>query len=218
MKMTIKNNMKILFDFRLYQFACNRGIGRYIESLVKYIIKNDVNNDIDITLFLDKDKKIPEFSTNKDLKYIFSQDLNTIEIGEKFDFWFFDDFLCVNYVKMDSFFDDKFPEKLRNKCKKIVGIMHDLIPLVFAKYYVPNFENSLYFYNFFNLKVVDFLFCNSEYTKQDLIKFLPEFKGKSLNIYGGADLDKFNNSKEYDFKERLNNIICVSSADYRKNS
>lgn len=209
--------MKILFDFRVYQIGYDRGMGRYIYNLVKAIIKNDVNNDIDITFFLDEDKKIPEFNTNKDLKYIFSQDLDKVEIKEKFDFWFFDDFLYPCYIQIKSFFDDKFPEKIRQNCKRIVGIMHDFIPLVFAKDYLPNFENSLYFYNFFNIKVVDFLFCNSKYTKQDLIKFLPEFKDKSLNIYGGADLNKFNNNKEYNFKERLNNIICVPGADYRKN-
>ena len=207
--------MKILFDFRIYQIDPYRGIGRYIYNLVDHIIKNDKNNELDINIFLKKDVgNFPDFDKKYNTKYYFHEDLNTYKFKEKFDFWFFDDFLCYHYMQsIDTFFDDKYPEVLRNNCKKIVGIMHDIIPLVFSKNYLPNFLHSFYYINFRNIEVVDYLFTNSNFTKNEFISVLPNFKNKITNINAGVNSEKFKNIHN----KKENHIIFIAGCDYRKN-
>lgn len=216
--------MRILFDFRIYQFAYNRGIGRYIYDLVNHMIKNDINNNLDISIFLRKDVgNFPKFDEKYNLKYYFYEDLKKYNFEKSFDFWFFDDFLCTQKLTdINNFFDILFPKKLRDNSKKIVGITHDLIPLVFAKNYLSEdiIIKKLYLIQLETLKIVDYFFANSDFTKNEYIKYLKIDKNKIMNIYGSSDLEKFkgiNSNQEYSYTNRNNNIICIPASDERKN-
>lgn len=217
--------MRILFDFRVYQFAYNRGIGRYIYDLVNYMIKNDINNNLDISIFLRKDVgNFPKFDEKYNIKYYFYEDLNKYSLTEKFDFWFFDDFMCYQKLTdINKFFDILFPKKLKDNSKKIVGILYDLIPLVFSKDYLLQKDKtftSKYLIHLETLKIIDYFFAISKFTKDEYIKYLKIDENKIINIYGSSDLEKFksiNSNQEYSYKNRTNNIICIPASDKRKN-
>lgn len=225
MKKIIGNNVvRILFDFRIYQYAYNRGIGRYIYDLVRYILKNDKNNELETSIFLKREiQNFPEFDEKYNIKFYFYEDLDKYNFKEKFDFWFFDDFMVAQKMgDVNCFFDNLFPEKLRNNSKKIVGIAYDLIPVVFSKeYFLNKIFKTKYILLLETLKVVDHLFAISDFTKNEYIKHLKIDEYKITNIYGSSDLEKFrskNSNKEYFSKDRTNNIICVPANDKRKNA
>ena len=61
--------MKILFDFRIYEYSLSRGIGRYIYCLVDHILKEFPEIEISI-LKVNRDER-PIFNYNNDkIKYL----------------------------------------------------------------------------------------------------------------------------------------------------
>lgn len=214
--------MKILFDFRIYECSLSRGIGRYIYCLVDHILKNFPEIEISI-LKVNRDEK-PIFNYNNDkIKYYFFDELENYNFNTKFDFYFLDDILSMggNKIKfLDTFFNDLFPEKILKNSKRIVSIIHDLVPLIFSNYYLNNINiKNNYFLHLETIYTLDYMFSNSESTKNDFIKYLNIDKNKITNIYGGYD-PKFDNLSinTYNYNERNNSIIFISAyEDPRKN-
>lgn len=214
--------MKILFDFRIYEYSLSRGIGRYIYCLVDHISKEFPEIEISI-LKVNRDER-PIFNYNNDkIKYYFFDELENYNFNTKFDFYFLDDILSMggNKIKfLDAFFNDLFPEKILKNSKRVVSIGYDLVPLLFYNIYL--LDNNLinkYLCHLETIYIQDAIFVISESTKNDFIKYLNIDESKMMNIYGGFD-PKFNNLNldDYDFKRRNNNIVFISVyEDIRKN-
>ena len=214
--------MKILFDFRIYEYSLSRGIGRYIYCLVDHILKEFPEIEISI-LKVNRDER-PIFNYNNDkIKYYFFDELENYNFNTKFDFYFLDDILSMggNKIKfLDAFFNDLFPEKILKNSKRVVSIGYDLVPLLFYNIYL--LDNNLinkYLCHLETIYIQDAIFVISESTKNDFIKYLNIDESKMMNIYGGFD-PKFNNLNldDYDFKRRNNNIVFISVyEDIRKN-
>ena len=214
--------MKILFDFRIYEYSLSRGIGRYIYCLVDHISKEFPEIEISI-LKVNRDER-PIFNYNNDkIKYYFFDELENFNFNTKFDFYFLDDILSMggNKIKfLDAFFNDLFPEKILKNSKRVVSIGYDLVPLLFYNIYL--LDNNLinkYLCHLETIYIQDAIFVISESTKNDFIKYLNIDESKMMNIYGGFD-PKFNNLNldDYDFKRRNNNIVFISVyEDIRKN-
>lgn len=214
--------MNILFDFRVYEFEKNRGIGRYIYSLVDHILKNFPEIKVSILLKFNNNDNLPEFHyRNSSVNYYFYYKLNDYNFNEKFDFYFFDDML-LSSKKIDSvntFFDDIFPEKILKSSKKIIAIGYDLIPLILN--YISSWDDdsrNKYFLLLETIYILDYIFTDSECTKNDFVKYLNIDENRITNIYGGF-FYKFNNLNipNYSFKSRKNNIVFIAGADIRKN-
>ena len=130
--------MKILFDFRIYEYSLSRGIGRYIYCLVDHISKEFPEIEISI-LKVNRDER-PIFNYNNDkIKYYFFDELENYNFNTKFDFYFLDDILSMggNKIKfLDAFFNDLFPEKILKNSKRVVSIGYDLVPLLFYNIYL----------------------------------------------------------------------------------
>ena len=202
--------MKILFDFRAYQIYAQRGIGRYLLSLLQNIINNP---EIDITLLISNQLlfSIPEKVKNKTTVYIL-EELKSDELKQDFDFYLKGDFMDVAFQTSLGV----LPEILVRKCKKIVGIVYDLIPLI----YYGNYHTDLirYTYACSCIQAANGVFAISECTKNDLVKYLNIDKDKIVTIYGGVDTTKFKTSpKGYCFHERSNIIVSIVGDDLRKN-
>ncbi|WP_300365125.1 glycosyltransferase family 1 protein, partial [Brachyspira sp.] len=213
--------MRILFDCRIYETSLHRGIGRYVYSLIDHILKNFP--EVNVSIFKVNENEIPKFNyRNNYVNYYFYNKLDTYNFKEKFDFYFFDDILVTNENKLDysvTFFDKLFPKKLLNNSKKIVSIIHDIIPLVLENKYVFYNKNK-YILHLETTYILDHMFSNSEFTKNDFVKYLNIDENKITNIYGGVDT-KFNNLKldKYNFYKRKNNIVFTSAYDDpRKNA
>lgn len=208
--------MRILFDFRVYDIDPYRGIGRYIYCLVKHILKN--YPEIEISIIKNNEKERPIFNYNNDkVKYYYFDKLDSYDFKDKFDFYFLDDILSASNKIKDKtdFFNDLYPAKILENSKRIICIGHDLIQLIFHKYYLCN--NYYYIIHLETTKIIEHFFVNSEHTKEDFIKYLNIDKDKLTNIYGGVD-EKFIAKKTILNKDKLNNIVFVAGADKRKNA
>ncbi len=208
--------MKILFDFISYQISAQRGIGRYILSMYEHMIKLGgfesyilVSNKYPLDL--------PE-TVIKSGKIYMLESWNDYNIDIDFDFFFRGDFFPS---RGDTDLSTILPVDVVKQCKQIVGIMYDLIPLVFAKNYlsqstlIENYAKAMD-----NLNLVSHLFAISENSRQDCIKLLGVHPKDITTIYGSSDEQKFltkNSNKKYDAANRANNLICVPGDDLRKN-
>ena len=212
--------MNILFDLRKYQSNIHRGIGRYVSSLIEHIIKNDKTIDVNILLY--KFLPLPPFYKNytDSINIYYYENLHSYNFEQKIDHWFFDDVLgfLERCKDINTFFDELYPQKLLDNCNNISGIIHDFIPLVFAKDYLNDKTQQLkYLLQIESTKVVDHFFTNSECTKSDGIKYLQRDEKYFTNIYGGADTSKFTNISKNSISKN-NNIICIVDGDKRKNA
>lgn len=207
--------MRILFDFRSYQISAKRGIGRFYLALCEHMLKIG-GFEASFLVSKNHDLDIPDSIVNAGRMYLLEEFEQYNDIDE-FDFLFKGNFFDPNC----RFLDTLYPPEVLSKCKKIVGIMHDLIPLIFSANYLNNSASQKdYAFNNEALQLVNHFFANSVCTKEDCAKFGNIDKKDITVIYGGADIENFhtkNSDKDYVSKERKNYIIFVAGADLRKN-
>ena len=184
--------MKILFDFRVYDYhTTGRGMGRYIYNLVNSILKN--YPEVEISIIKNNEKEHPIFNYNNDkVKYYYFNKLDSYNFEQKFDFYFLDDILVcdLKIKKLMNFFTDLYPSTILKHSKRIVCIGHDLIPLIFPKNYLYGVSIPNYIFSVESVNIIEHLFLNSENTKNDFIKYLNIENNKLTVIYGGVD-EKF---------------------------
>lgn len=207
--------MKLLFDFRSYQISKYRGVGRYILSLAESIV--DIE-DVELSVLYSSELAPMDLNKtflNKVTTYCY-ENFSNYKIDGKFDF-----FIKGNFFEKTKDISYIFPLQVLTVCKDIVGINYDLIPLIFAGDYLCNaikIEQYLSWLTYLNY--ASHIFCISECTKKDSIKYLHRPSTDFTTIYGGADSKKFkskNSDKEYNSQERTNNIVFIAGADKRKN-
>lgn len=206
--------MKILFDFRSCQLSEGRGIGRYLYSL---LVAMQRQSNIELVLLLSKTLQnaiTDEIENNARIIYI--EEVINKEIDEEFDIYF-----ITNFFECAIADELHFPSNLIKKSKVVVGIMYDLIPMLFPKNYFPNIYDSIWYAKKFdNISIAKHIFTISEATKGDTVKFSKRPACDFTNILGSADFEKFrgkNSDCEYDSKNRTNNLIFISGDDARKN-
>ncbi|TXJ55721.1 hypothetical protein EPJ67_09135 [Brachyspira aalborgi] len=91
--------MKILFDFRVYDYyTTGRGMGRYIYNLVNSILKNYPGVEISIIKNNEEEGTIFNYNNDK-VKYYYFNKLDSYNFEQKFDFYFLDDILSTSYKK-----------------------------------------------------------------------------------------------------------------------
>lgn len=207
--------MRILFDFRSYQISQERGIGRYILGLAEAMTELE---NVSISVLLSEKLSAVEFNENfrKKISIYSAENFSNYEIAENFDFFF-----KGNFFDYRGFEEYMYPAEIISKCNDVVGILHDLIPLIFSKNYLNTPElKKEYIAQFELMKYVSHFFCNSECTASDGQKLMNRAADYFTTIYGGADYNKFqspNSHEEYKGKERTNNIVFIAGADKRKN-
>ena len=207
--------LRLLFDFRSYQTQSKRGIGRYVLNLARAI--TDIEN-VELSLLIST--KLPSETIPEDLKS--KAEVYTVESFENYPINDNFDFLIKG-----SIFEDnhklifQFPKTVLKKCNDVVGISYDLIPLLFPRDYLMDDNRKYHYANLIEcLKYLSHIFCISETTKSDTIKYTELPEDMFTTIYGGADFKKFeskNSEKKYSFKDRTNNLVYITGDDARKN-
>ena len=221
----VSNTMRILFDFRTYEFTYDRGIGRYIFNLVNHILKNYPEIEVSIIKNNEKNDPIFDYNHNKVTFYYYDKINEAFEYNfqYRFDFLFLDDIflICNKLDNMHQILSNVYNNIVMENVDKIVGVSHDLIPVVFMNNFFNNIPVYYYHYLFVldNLKYFDHFFTNSECTKSDLMKYANIGDDKITNIYGSV-ASKFNNlnTVEYSFNDRKNHIVYVSDNSSKKNT
>ncbi len=207
--------MKILFDFRSYQISAYRGIGRYFLSLYEHMV-NIGGFDAYVLVSKNYDLTLPQ-SVISTANILLLENFDDYEIDGDFDFLFKGNFFDLH----DNSFEFTFPKNVILKCRQVVGIIHDLIPMIFPDNYLQNQgSREVYARHVECLHLANYLFANSVCTKNDCVKLADYPKQNISVIYGGADNKKFysaNSDKPYSAKKRKNHIVFVPGEDLRKN-
>ena len=203
--------MKLLFDFSGWLEHKERGIGRYLTSLVCAVndFRQTLELSIDIVLPEGTESEVQELQTTLEDVNVFNG--KTLPVTHSYDFLVVGDFFAsASWLSLKN---------LKN-CKKIVGIVYDLIPLIFGGNYLnKDLKKDLkYALSLESLYIPDHLFAISESTKNDLIRFIGLDKNKISTLISGSSRDFFVHQENIvPFNERENSILMISGDDRRKN-
>ncbi|MFH1602273.1 MAG: glycosyltransferase family 1 protein [Candidatus Shapirobacteria bacterium] len=111
------------------------------------------------------------------------------------------------------------------KSTKLVVTIHDVIPLLYPKYYPPGAKGRIRFQiQKFLLKRIDAVVTDTKASKKDIVKYLGYPKEKIYPIYLGTDkkFQKIPNLKRYNQLRRKYNlpskfVLYVGDVNYNKN-
>lgn len=205
--------MKLLFDFSGWLVHKERGIGRYLVALVSSLAASKHRSTTSIEIVLPRGTS----SDVAELKEVFQEFripvFNGLEIAQNS---FFD------YLVVGDFFSSSAWCSLKNlkNCRKITGIVYDLIPLIFANNYLnKNLKKDLtYALSLETLFIPDHLFTISEATKNDLCRILGVKEEKVTSLTSGFSSKFYVPSERITpFEERTDSILMISGDDRRKN-
>lgn len=214
--------MKILFDLRISQLLLKRGIGRYVANLLDGILKNNNNK---ISVLISSKQEYPDFIDNhldKINVYILEK-FSEYTINDRFDFFFSDCFFVKEYLGEDNsnLLEIIFPTNIMKFCDQIVGILYDFIPLIYAGFYLQDYNSRVnYTIDFESIKFASHIFTISDYTKIQAVNFLKRNPDDITVIQTGIDKTKFiskNSNQPYDISKRKNYIVDISGDGPSKN-
>lgn len=203
--------MKILFDMRAVQVAQYRGIGNYSIHLVEILVKNHPTIEFEYLIDIDLPplpKNIPQART------VFFDHLEYLY--QSYDVYFITGFFSI--FKSDDMRPYILPMEIRQRSRLVVGIVYDLIPLVFENHYLQNETiKRRYLSCLESANAMDHLFCISSATKADLLKYSKIQENRITVINGSGKIREDETLPLYDFRARANTLVYVGGDDYRKN-
>jgi len=203
--------MKILFDMRVVQFAQNRGIGNYSINLIETLVKN--NPEIEFEYLIDTDLA-PLPSNAPPARLVFLDHLEYLD--RTYDVFFNMGFFSV--LKIEDMGSYIVPTEIRQRSRLVVGIVYDLIPLVFKDNYLLNeIIKRRYLACLESANAMDHLFCISEATKEDLLRYSRIHDNRATVINGAGKTRAASLTTGYDFRARTNTLVYIGGDDYRKN-
>lgn len=212
--------MKILFDFRIYKYFNERGVGRGIYDLIKNAAKC---SEEDLYMLLDRDSLEPKFPAGI-RKRITSCYLDDFQRGR------YQDGEFDVYINTLSFFcslgaadavTGQYPPSVLRACRKWTCILHDYIPLFFPEYVSTESSKTGFVLQMEAMRHLDHIFTNSRFTTACGVRYTGLDKSRFTCIYGGADEEKFrtkNTALPYGESERGPHLVYVSGAAPQKNN
>lgn len=200
--------LKILIDFSGWHVHKDRGIGRYLISLVGSLLKFNVSVDIILEATEEERVLLRELFARQTVGFIFTYEK---PLEKMYDF-----FVVGDYFSSHSWLELK---QIKN-CKKIVGIVYDLIPLIFAKNYLnKNFVDDLkYAISLELIYASDHIFTISKSTKKDICEIL-KIEQSKVSVIDSGYSTYFGISEEEikPYENRSKTILMISGDDRRKN-
>jgi glycosyltransferase involved in cell wall biosynthesis len=203
--------MKILFDMRIVQFAQDRGIGNYSINLIETLVKN--HPEIEFEYLIDTDlATLP--SNVPSARLVFLDRLEYLD--RTYDVFFNMGFFSV--LKSEDMGSYIVPAEIRQRSRLVVGIVYDLIPLVFKEHYLlDETVKRRYLACLESANAMDHLFCISETTKEDLLRYSRIHDNRATVINGAGKTRSISPMVDYDFQMRTNTLVYIGGDDYRKN-
>lgn len=203
--------MKILFDMRVVQFAQDRGIGNYSIHLVEILVKNHPTIEFE---YLVDAELAPLPGNTPQARAIFLDHLEYL--SQSYDVYFIMGFFSL--LKKDDMSSYIVPINIRQRSRLVVGIVYDLIPLVFKDRYLQDETvKKRYLSCLESANAMDHLFCISSATKADLLKYSEIQENRATVINGAGKIRTTEAPPLYDFHARTNTLVYVGGDDYRKN-
>lgn len=199
--------MKILFDCRCCQVYKQRGIDNYFQDLIAALI---IYGGVQSTILYSRNLPAPSFKAivEDNSEFLVLEDFDQIE-HKSWDYLFKGAFFDVSIMEC-------YPSDILRCCKDVVGVLYDLIPLLFPKDYLNSIElKRLYAGQIEALKYSSHLFCISEQTKLDAIKFLGLPDSKLSVVYCPIFQNDNQSIERSDFL-RSKHCVAVLGNDRRK--
>ncbi len=202
----ISKPLKLLFDMTQFQhFDSNGGETGIYRTADEIFKKLAARNDIDLYCLVDGYKNYKNIvnylkKTNPDyiakiiyLKYLkkMARDKNFIlKIKSKFFYVLYNKKYSNIIKKFDWYFSpfDIINPLFYKKIKTSI-IIHDMIPLLYQQFADPEFTN--YFTKLIASIEADFIFCDSQCTKDDFLKYCKNYDPDKVTIAFLAADDKF---------------------------
>jgi len=221
-------NKAILFDLRDAQRNRERGIPKYIQSLVLRICQSRPSWNF---YFL-YEKEMPEPLQNVELKrcgsFVSVQELEVLlnHSDAYITDFFITSFFLERLTKEVSTTEYLVPRCLLRSKPRIFGILYDFIPMLYPEIYLNHYESRVsYALALEMVKVVQHLFAISKCTKHDAEKLLGISPNKITTIYGGIDenlwrnasIDKTNVQDVLPDCKKQSYFLYVGGDDWRKN-
>jgi glycosyltransferase involved in cell wall biosynthesis len=212
--------MNIGIDARLLERKMT-GIGRVLEVFLKTLPKIDTNNKYFLFSYEKLDFKQGKFYTNiTTVKSIGSQKIFA-------PFWI--NFILPRYLKknkIDLFFSiNQMLPLVKPKGIKYIFTLHDVIYRVDKSFHPFIYRKYLQFFIYFSIKNSDLIITDSEYSKQDILKYYKIDQSKVQVVYSSANEyfqplnlidEQIKNVKEkYDLRKY--NVLYVGMIENRKN-
>lgn len=212
----------ILFDIRMAQSYLKHGVFRYCWDLVLHLTKNKLPEQ---NVFLLIDKRVSPMAFQKCQE----AHLNIVDLGEfdkktenlVFDDWIIGTFIYFWTPQKWETVTYIYPENIIKKCRRIIGIIFDMIPLYHQEECLQTWGQKINFaLQFEALKLADHYLCISQYTMKVAQQLLNRPKNDFTCIYGSTDLNRWHNKNSeipYCAMTRKNHITYVAGDIPRKN-
>lgn len=231
--------MKIGIDLKaFFSGSKHRGIGVYSRELIHEMLKKNKNDEIEYHFFnlygeyngdpvLDKNSFLHNYYTGTKLclhnKHFFDTEEVSIVLEKSVRHFIEKSNIDIMLFTSPNEYGN-FQKIEWYKDVFTVGVLHDLIPMIFPEQclfdleYKLNYENTLEF-----LKGLDLILANSETTKKDAVRLLGIDENKIVVIYAGIN-DKFKKLEKIDMKNIKQKyqidspfILFAGGIDFKKN-
>lgn len=221
----------------LYSMHSSRGIGNYVRGLFNGILEMDQLNEYYLVNFygevpaecklvggsnvhaLNFYEQVKEYllaGESKERDSFFERQIKWIIEEYAVDIWLVGAVVDPYNIYRASYFN----------IVKFVTVAHDVIPILFGKAYLKDYLSAKAYVQWFKQYIYsDYIFCNSETTKQDLIKVLGVNAKRTKTVYAGVSpiYKRKNYTREQLLKIKkqfgIENeyLFCVGADDFRKN-
>ena len=202
--------MKILFDMRPVQQHLNRGIGYYCLGLIEGLAAID---GVRLGYLLDRRRPPLPAGLPPGARY-FSDRLEYVDE--------YYDALIIGNLFSTLYFRDAYeyylPSRLRDKVGLVTAVVHDMITWIERARELrwPSLMRK-YLDIVSVLKRLDHVFCNSEATRDDVVRYTGAARSLTSVIYGSANPGTVTRPSSYDFADRANAVVYVGGDMPRKN-
>lgn len=215
-----------IFDLRVTQTYQDRGISRYVRNLIMQIAVDYPGSNF--YFMLDRGQPLPSFHQdfqNYGHFFFFDEGMTLFNNKDIHNY-----FITCFPLSTDNpyFFDYLFPSFLYGHFPNILGVIWDLIPLIFSNKYLGLENKTVYLAACAAMCEADHLFTISEQSAKDAAKLLSFPFEKITNIYGGIGqeiLELIKNSSQHKEKSTFpfgtlyeqKYFVYIAGDDWRKN-
>ena len=202
--------MKILFDMRPVQKALGRGIGYYCRGLIEGLAAID---GVRMGYLLDHWRASLPPGLPPGPRY-FSDRLQYLD--ERYDVYVISNLFSTLYFR--DAYEYLVPSRVRDKVDLVTAIVYDMLP--WFEHDETEGKPALrkkFLDVLAAMNRLDHLFCISEATRQDVLRYAGTPRSLTSVIYGSANPGTQARPADYDFGRRANAVVYVGGSMERKN-
>lgn len=217
-KLFLKSRMKLLLDARRLNTTFLGGVGIYTDRLVRFFIKQGV----ECFLLVLENERLPQFYVNNPLIKIIPFGKTFANCKERFELERKELPAIIEKIKPDIFHALDNTGAVQKTSAKNVVTIHDLIPLVLGEYMDSISQKEYLIAIKATVENADIVVSISQFTKNEIVKYLKIPAEKIKVIHNGYDLAETLSVAEFDqLRARLKiskkYIIYVGGLGPRKN-